>query len=93
VVPAGTDLNVAGEIFESEAEAMAADPEWRDVFLAPPEFWGAHNQTVDGITLRVVAKTAPGQAPRTGRALRSRIIDRLRLDGVAWAVPTAASES
>jgi small-conductance mechanosensitive channel len=104
VVPDGTDLGVAGGIFVAEAQAMAGEADWQEEFLAPPEFWGAQGQTVDGIILRVVVKTAPGRAPRLGRALRSRIIDRLRHEGVAWspaqpaqpaqpANPAPASES
>jgi small conductance mechanosensitive channel len=90
VVPLGTDLVRAGELMEDEARSMAADPAWQEVFLDQPVFWGAQAQAADGITLRLVARTPIGQALRTGRALRERMAERLRREGVAWDAPAAS---
>jgi small conductance mechanosensitive channel len=88
-VPLGTDLTRASELAATEAAAMAAEPEWRDVILEPPTLWGVQAQTHEAVTIRVVARTKAGEHLRTARAMRSRIIERLRREGVAWA--TAAS--
>ena len=89
-VPPGTDLTRAGEAAEAEAKAMAAEPEWRDVIREPPVLWGVQQQTNEAVTIRVVARTGPGQHDRTARALRARIVERLRRDGIAWATAAAS---
>jgi moderate conductance mechanosensitive channel len=97
VVPAGTDVDRASELAGEEANAMAADPGWRDVILEPPAVWGVQDQTHDAVTIRLVARTEVGEHLRTARAMRTRIIERLRREGVAWAVapssPTPAAPS
>jgi small conductance mechanosensitive channel len=90
VVPPGTDLTRAGQAIEHEVVAAAADPSLRDDLIEPPVYWGVQSVAADGITLRVVAKTAPGASFRVARALRGRLLERLRAEGVAWATSAAA---
>jgi small-conductance mechanosensitive channel len=90
VVPPGTDLTRANQLAEDEADAMAADPEWRDVILESPVLMGVQAMDAEGVTIRVVCKTAAGDNLRTGRALRARISERLRREGVAWAAPPSS---
>jgi small-conductance mechanosensitive channel len=84
VVPPGTDLSRVGELAAEEAQALAAEEEWRGKILEPPSFLGVQGVAADGITVRVVAKTAVGNNAPVARALRSRITERLRREGVAW---------
>ena len=63
-------------------QEFAEDPVWDDVVLEPPELWGLQAMSPDGLTMRVVVKTAPGQQYAVGRDLRGRISDRLRREGV-----------
>jgi moderate conductance mechanosensitive channel len=88
-LPAGTDVTRAIELAGDEAQAMASEPEWREVVLEPPVVWGVQEQTHDMVTIRVVARTQAGDHLRTGRAMRTRIIERLRREGVAWATAPA----
>ncbi len=86
-VPAGTDVTRAGQLAEEEACAVAAEPEWHDVILEQPVLWGVQQQTHEAVTIRVVARTTPGDSARVTRVVRARIIERLRREGVAWATP------
>jgi small-conductance mechanosensitive channel len=92
-VPIGTDLRRAGEMAEDEARAIAAEPEWRDIILEPPVLLGVEQQTREGVTIRIVARTVSGQHAPVARAMRSRIVERLRREGAAWVSATAPAPS
>jgi len=85
VVPPGTDLDRAQSLAEEEAAAFASDAESEGKILAPPQVLGVQGVAADGITIRIVAKTSVGNNFEVARALRSRITERLRREGVAWA--------
>jgi small conductance mechanosensitive channel len=87
VVPLGTDLAAAGAAAEAAASGLAEEPAWRNVFIGRPVFAGVESANQDGVTLRVMAWTKPGQHFRAARELRLRVLQRLRDDGVAWAPP------
>lgn len=88
VVPFGTDLAAAGRSAEGAARAMAAEPAWRELLIGQPTFAGVQNAAAaDGITIRVLAVTRPGQHFRVAREMRLRVIEGLRADGVAWQPP------
>jgi small-conductance mechanosensitive channel len=91
VVPVGTDLIGAGQVAEEEARAMAAEPDWQETILEPPVLFGVQDQTHEAVTIRIVARTKEGEHLRTARAMRARILERLRQEGVAWASQPASS--
>jgi small conductance mechanosensitive channel len=84
VVPPGTDLERVQELAGEEAAAFAADDEWREKIVEPPSVLWVQGVAVYGITIRIVAKTSVGDNAPVARALRGRIIERLRREGVAW---------
>jgi small conductance mechanosensitive channel len=84
VVPPGTDLSRVEALAEEEAAALAAEEAWKAKILEPPSVLGVQGVAADGITIRVVAKTAVGSNFAVARALRARITERLRRQGVAW---------
>jgi small conductance mechanosensitive channel len=89
VVPHGTDLPAAGAAAQDAAREMAARPEWEGVIVGQPMFVGVQATDHDGVTLRVVAQTTPGGHFKAGRELRLAILERLRVDGLAWAASPA----
>lgn len=91
VVPPGTDLNRAQALAEDEASAFATDPAWEGKILASPRVLGVQGIAADGVTMRVTAKTPVGDNPGVARALRARITERLRREGVAWPAPAAGA--
>lgn len=71
-------ISAIGEV----AQEFAASPEWEASVLDAPEVWGVQAMSVDGLTVRLVVKTAPRQQYAIARELRGRITERLRRDGV-----------
>ena len=64
------------------ARDFAADEDWAPSVLEPPEVWGVQAMAADGLTIRLVVKTAPRQQYGVARELRGRITERLRREGV-----------
>jgi moderate conductance mechanosensitive channel len=64
------------------AREFAASPDWEAAVLDPPEVWGVQAMSAEGLTIRLVVKTAPRQQYAVARELRGRITERLRRDGV-----------
>ena len=64
------------------AGEFAQEPSWSDAVLEPPEVWGVQAMAAEGLTIRLVVKTAPRQQYAVARELRGRITDRLRREGV-----------
>ena len=96
VVPHGTDLAAAGQVAESAARQLASEPDWQGVFIGEPTFAGVQATDNDGVTLRVMAWTKPGQHFRASRQLRLRILEALRASGLVWApslVPSSVPPS
>ena len=77
-----SDLREVTRLLEEAAGSLLQDAAWNDDVLEPPEVWGVHSMGADGLTLRVVAKTAPLRQAAVGRELRARISGRLRDAGV-----------
>ncbi len=76
------DVEAASAAILEEANTVAGDTAWRDAILEPPELWGVQAMDKDGITVRLVVKTAPRQQYAVARELRSRISRRLQRDGI-----------
>jgi small conductance mechanosensitive channel len=83
------DIDRAQEVIKSAAREMANDERWRDVMLAEPEVWGIENLSLDSVSIRLVAKTAPLEQWRVGRELRARV--KLALDAAGIASPRPAT--
>jgi small conductance mechanosensitive channel len=69
-------VELAGRV--SAGVAAEEDMAWR--LLAPPEVLGVETVTVEGVTLRVTAKTQPGQQWAVQRALNAAITDAFDSD-------------
>ena len=77
-----TDVAAVSAAISEEATAFAGEPEWAPMVLDPPEVWGVQAMGPDGLTIRLVVRTAPRQQYVIARELRTRITGRLRRDGV-----------
>ncbi|HUR17346.1 MAG TPA: mechanosensitive ion channel family protein [Acidimicrobiales bacterium] len=64
------------------AISFSAEEAWQEAVLEPPEVWGVQAMGADGVTIRLVVKTAPRQQYAVARELRGRITERLRREGV-----------
>ncbi|MDQ1438646.1 MAG: moderate conductance mechanosensitive channel [Acidimicrobiaceae bacterium] len=80
LVPYEADLAQVQSAIRAAADDLAADPDWADDLLEPPEVWGVQATSPDGRTVRVVAKAAPRRQPAVARELRGRITERFRTE-------------
>ncbi|MBA3653748.1 MAG: mechanosensitive ion channel family protein [Actinobacteria bacterium] len=82
IVAHETDVEKAATAILDEANAVAGDAAWKDSILEAPELWGVQAMDKDGLTIRLVVKTAPREQYPVARALRGRITQRLQREGV-----------
>lgn len=81
-LPSTVDLAHAQEILEKVGEDAYADERLSPLLLDTPSVMGVESIQVDQINVRIVARTQPGRQFEVGRALRSRIADALRREGI-----------
>jgi small conductance mechanosensitive channel len=82
VVAYDSDVAKVSAAIAEEAQRFAEDEAWRDKVLEPPEVWGVQAMGPEGLTIRLVVKTAPREQYAVARELRTRISARLRQEGV-----------
>ncbi len=76
------DVNVVMAALAEEISALQKDPVFGAAILEAPEVQGVQAMGADGVTIRLVAKTAPRQQWKVARELRVRVTDRMRKDNV-----------
>ena len=80
-----TDLDKAMDIVKSVADEVFHDEAWRIDMLEEPEVWGVEALGADGITIRLVIKTQPGQQWKVTRELNRRM--KARFDAESIEIP------
>ncbi len=80
-----TDLDKAMEIVKSVADEVYEDDVWKVDMLEEPEVWGVEALGADGITIRLVIKTQPGQQWKVTRELNRRM--KARFDAESIEIP------
>jgi small-conductance mechanosensitive channel len=76
------DLERIRSIVTGVAENMSKDDPWKERLWGPVEVLGLDAVLLDSMTVRLTAKTMPGQAPRVERELRWRVKRALDEAGV-----------
>lgn len=79
------DVDRAAEVIKEVADVMAAEPNYRTLFLGEPEIWGVESLAADSVVIRLVVKTLPGEQLAISRELRRRI--KLALDRASIEIP------
>ncbi len=70
------------ELLSREVRAFGNEAQWSSLLLEPPEVQGVHSMGADGVTIRIVAKTAPRKQWEVARELRARVTQLMRRDGM-----------
>jgi small conductance mechanosensitive channel len=89
VVAYGSDLREAEEAIKAAADEVVARPKWKDIVLEPPEVWGVERLDPNGVAIRLVIKTQPGEQWDLMRELRLKIKESLDEAGVKAPAPSA----
>ena len=82
-----TEIAHATEVIKRTAQSMCDDPAFADSILSEPEVWGVEDLGIDGVTIRLVLKTAPNDQFKVTRELRARI--KLAFDETGIEIPFA----
>jgi moderate conductance mechanosensitive channel len=70
-------------VLREAAEAVAAEPEHQTEFLEPPDVVGVEQLTVDGATIRTIAKTTADGQVVVQRELRRVLMEALDASGLS----------
>jgi moderate conductance mechanosensitive channel len=81
------DLAQVERVLREVAHDLWEDDDYRGVIIEEPEVTGVEMFTADGVTLRVLIKTAPMEQWGVARTLRQRIKARLDHEGIEIALP------
>lgn len=87
LVPPERDVDQAVGLLRDAAAAVAADEELGKALLGEPDVTGWEDLTAEGVRLRLMVKTAPGQQWAVQRALRGGIQRLFGEQGLPLAVP------
>ncbi|WP_436793365.1 mechanosensitive ion channel family protein [Actinospongicola halichondriae] len=82
-----TDLDRAMEVVKEVADEVFHADEWKVDMLEEPEVWGVQSLGADGITIRLVIKTQPGQQWKVTRELNRRMKDRFDKESIEIPFP------
>ncbi|WP_245601890.1 mechanosensitive ion channel family protein [Hamadaea tsunoensis] len=86
-IPIGfAPVDEAVAVLRQAADELGADPEYADDFLDLPKVAGVENVTIDGVVVRVTAKTTSDANVRVARELRRRLTEALFRSGLAVSV-------
>ena len=88
-VPANADVNHVNELLREVGREAFRDPALRPLLLDPPSVMGVETLGLDQVNVRLVARTLPGKQFDVGRALRARIVQSFRLEGMHVPTPTS----
>jgi small conductance mechanosensitive channel len=82
-----SNIPVVRRLMAEEAANLRADPLWQDLLIADAEVWGVEDLGSDGVVIRIVLSTLPGEQWRVARELRERIKARFDAEGVQIPFP------
>ena len=81
------DLHRVRQILADVAHDMWEDEDYKSVIIEEPEVWGIQSLDADGVTVRVVLKTAPLEQWGVAREMRERIKARFDHEGIEIPFP------
>jgi small-conductance mechanosensitive channel len=82
-----TDIPRARRIVQAVADGLAADPDWGQDVIGPPEIWGVQQWGPEGISLRLVIPTRPLRNWDVNRQLRERLKYAFEREGIRMPAP------
>lgn len=86
----GTDVKAATEVIAAAATGMAGEDAWSGRIQQPPEVLGVEALGADGMSIRVIVQTEPGEQWAVTRELRVRLREALDAAGMEAPYPRTA---
>ena len=82
-IPSEADIACVTEILDQVGERFFEEERWHKFLLDAPAPLGITDLELESLTIRMVARTLPGQQFAVSRALRSRIEQALAAEGIS----------
>jgi small conductance mechanosensitive channel len=82
-----SDIPTVRRLMAEEAHGMVDDEVWGPLLLEEPEVWGVQEFGADGIMIRMIMRTRPGEQWGVAREYRERIKARFDAEGVVIPFP------
>lgn len=83
----GTDIAHARSVIARVADEVFRSSEWSRKILEQPEVWGIERLGADGIAIRLVLKTKPGEQWPLQREIRARLKEAFDAEGIEIPFP------
>jgi moderate conductance mechanosensitive channel len=83
----GTDLAHATEVIDRVATELAAEEDWRDMFVDAPSVWGVQELGDNSVSIRLVMKVVPAKQWAVERETRRRLKDAFDAEGIEIPFP------
>ncbi|WP_137292556.1 mechanosensitive ion channel family protein [Nocardioides dongxiaopingii] len=81
------DLARVRRVLSEVAHDLWEDDDFKGQVIEEPSVWGVQDLGVDGVTVRVVLKTTPGEQWAVAREMRQRIKNRFDYEGIEKPFP------
>ncbi|MDB1086740.1 mechanosensitive ion channel family protein [Streptomyces sp. ACA25] len=81
-VRADTDLGQLRKLITAAGEGLSRTSPWDELLWEPVEVLGLESVSLDSMVVKATAKTLPGSAAKTERALRQAIKEALDAEGI-----------
>jgi small conductance mechanosensitive channel len=78
----GTDIRATTAIIEGVAAALRDEPEWARLIQEDPEVLGVETLGADGVNIRLIVQTEPGEQFKVMRELRLRLREAMDTAGI-----------
>ena len=83
----GTNVDRAASVIGDVGRDLWSDESFQGVMLEEPEVWGVQDLGKDGMAIRLVVKTKPGEQFKLERELRTRLARAFEDEGIAAPAP------
>jgi len=87
-----SDVSHVTQVLRQVGDQAFADEELKPILLDPPTVMGIESMDVDQLSIRMVARTLPGKQFEASRALRVRIAQALRTEGITVPQPVTTQQ-
>jgi small conductance mechanosensitive channel len=81
-VATASDLNEVRRIADEVGQQLAAEPEYRDRILAPPQYLRVDSIDANGVGVQVNGTVRPGSQWEIAGVLRARLLEAMRANGI-----------
>jgi small conductance mechanosensitive channel len=81
-VAAASDLTKVRAVSDEVGRAMAADPQYSEIILSPPQYLRVDSIDMNGVAIQVNGTVQPGKQWEVAGVLRARLLEAFQREGI-----------